>query len=134
MRGVIMGAAVVALLGCGEANKTPAAAPPSPPTATSALPAGFPQADQTGQGADCIVYLSLSIQAKTTPAGRDAPIMQQSSDQWRASIKYDEKLSDAEIQQLVASTVNPLMATPAAQRDAASAWCVDNAPEPDPSN
>jgi hypothetical protein len=33
---------------------------------------------------------------------------------------------------MVGSSVNMLSQTPAAQRDAASAWCVENAPEIDP--
>jgi hypothetical protein len=59
--------------------------------------------------------------------------MQQSSNQWRASLQYDAGLTEQEIQQLVGSTVNILAATPMIQRDAAAAWCVENAAEPDPS-
>jgi hypothetical protein len=100
--------------------------------AAASLPSSFPQAELSARGAECVVYLGLSIQANATPAGRDAPIMQQAADQWQAAMRIDGHMSDAEVQQLVASSVNPLSSTSAAQRDAASAWCVDNAPEPDP--
>jgi hypothetical protein len=76
--------------------------------------------------------LGLTIEAKATPDGRDAPIMQQAGDQWRASLIDDDKRTETEVQQLVASSVNPLRATPVAQRSAAAAWCVEYAPEPDP--
>jgi hypothetical protein len=101
-------------------------------SAAASLPSGFPQAELSARGAECVVYLGLSIQANATPAGRDAPIMQQAADQWQAAMRIDGHMSDTEVQQLVASSVNPLSSTSAAQRDAASAWCVDNAPEPDP--
>lgn len=128
MRGLMVVAALMALASCGETN-------PAPPDADAlALPAGFPQSDLAGSGAACIVYLGLSAQAGATPGGYDAPIMQQAADQWRASLQIDGGMSEMEIEQLVASSVNPLTSTQAEQRDAASAWCVLNAPEPDPSN
>lgn len=101
-------------------------------SAAASLPNGFPQAELAARGAECVVYLGLSMQANATPAGRDGPIMQQAADQWEAAMRIDGHMTDTEVQQLVASSVNPLSSTPVAQRDAASAWCVDNAPEPDP--
>lgn len=126
MRIVTAVTALLALAACTEATA------PSPADAPSVLPAGFPQAELAARGAECVVYLGLSRQAGATPAGRDAPILQQSADQWRAALRIDAGMTDTEIEQLIASSVNPLSATAAAQRDAASAWCVDNAPEPDP--
>lgn len=138
MRRAFVAFGLLALVGCGNTSPTPPAAAPAPPSqsaenAPTSLPAGFPQKDLAAQSAECIVYLGLSKQAKATPSGHDAPIMQQAADQWRASLQIDSGLSEAEVQQLIASSVNPLTSTPAAQRDAASAWCVENAAEPDPS-
>jgi hypothetical protein len=130
MRVALIACSLMTLAACGETNR------PAPPAteASSGLPSGFPQADLTAQAGECIVYLSLSLQANATPEGYDAPIMQQASDQWRASLEVDAELSEEEIAQLVGSSVNALTTTPEAQRDAASAWCVANAAEPDPAN
>jgi hypothetical protein len=48
--------------------------------------------------------------------------------QWRGVLTTQGKMNETEAQQLIASSVNPLTATPVAPRDAASAWCFDNAP------
>lgn len=135
MRHLIFVGALLGLAGCGpgggQDNGSANSAVGDGPAAAS-LPSGFPQTELSARGAECVVYLGLSMQANATPAGRDAPIMQQSADQWQAAMRIDGRMSDVEVQQLVASSVNPLSSTSAAQRDAASAWCVDNAPEPDP--
>jgi hypothetical protein len=107
-------------------------AAPAASGAVAALPPGFPDSDPAARGAECVVYLGLARQAGATPGGRDAPIMAQSADQWRAALGIDGHMSEQEIQQLVGSTVNTLTSVPAAQRDAAAAWCVAHAPEPDP--
>jgi len=112
----------------------PGNAPSAPVETASALPAGFPSDDLVQNSANCVVYLGLSIQANATPDGRDAPIMSQAAGQWEASLRIDGGLTDIEARQLIASSVNPLTATPAAERDAAAAWCVEHAPEPDPTN
>ncbi|WP_156767655.1 hypothetical protein [Candidatus Viadribacter manganicus] len=129
MRYVTLVGALLGLAACGpsggEDNE-------SANSAATSLPSGFPQAELSARGAECVVYLGLSIQANVTPAGRDAPIMQQAADQWQAAMRIDGHMSDVEVEQLIASSVNPLSSTSAAQRDGASAWCVDNAPEPDP--
>jgi hypothetical protein len=72
------------------------------------------------------------MQAGAQPGGRDAPIMEQAAGQWRAALGIDGHMSETEIQQLIGSTVNTLTSVPATQRDAAAAWCVEHAPEPDP--
>ena len=131
----IIGAALLSLAACNSGNAPQNAAENTATVseaAAAALPAGFPVADLSQRAAECIVYLGLSRQANATPGGHDAPIMQQSSDQWRASLSIDQHMSDAEIEQLVGSSVNVLSSTAAEQRDAASAWCVENAAEPDP--
>ena len=149
MRNVTILATILALGACSAGNNAAnnaAANPPAPAStaalsapepaaataASSTLPPDFPGSDLAARGAECIVYLGLARQAGARPAGRDAPIMAQASGQWRAALGIDGHLSETEIQQLVGSTVNTLTSVPAPQRDAAAAWCVENAPEPDP--
>lgn len=108
------------------------AAPAAPATAAAALPPGFPGSDQSAIGANCVVYLGFAGEAGARPGGHDAPILEQAAGQWRAGLMTIGGMSEQEVAQLVGSSVNPLMSTPAAQRDAAAAWCVQNAPEPDP--
>ncbi len=156
MRTVMIVAAVLAVAACnrgGPANnsaantaKAPAAnaaapsantaantaAPAPAPAPAAGLPAGFPGSDLAARGAECVVYLGLASEANARPGGHDKPIMEQAAGQWRAALEIDGGMSEQEVQQLIGSSVNPLMPTPAAQRDAAAAWCVQNAPEPDP--
>ena len=149
MRNVTILMTALALGACGGGNKAAnnavASAPaptngPQPaapangtaPAASSTLPPDFPGSDLAARGAECVVYLGLARQAGARPAGHDAPIMEQAAGQWRAALGIDGHMSETEIQQLVGSTVNTLTSVPAAQRDAAAAWCVENAPEPDP--
>jgi hypothetical protein len=110
-------------------NVTNAAAPAAQATS---LPPGFPGSDLAARGGECFVYLRLAMQAGARPGGRDAPIMEQAAGQWRAALGIDGHMSENEINQLIGSTVNTLTSVPAARRDAAAAWCVENAPEPDP--
>ena len=114
------------------ASASNVSAPVANASAAASLPPDFPGTDLVSRGAECIVYLGLSGQANARPGGYDRPIMQQAADQWRASMRIDGRMTEAEIQQLVGSSVNPLLPTSAALRDAASVWCVQNAPEPDP--
>ena len=139
-------AAGLLLGGCGQraGNETNAAgsngtaanaaaanpATPAPNQTASALPAGFPGADRDARGADCYVYLSIAMQAPGNAAGHDNAAMGQARDQWRSELRL--RLSETETQQLTASNVNPLADTPAARRDAAARWCVENAPVVDP--
>lgn len=114
------------------ANVAAPVAPAPAPAATAALPEGFPGSDQSAIGANCVVYLGLAAQANARPGGYDGPILEQAAGQWRAGLMIIGGMSEEEVTQLVGSSVNPLMSTPAPQRDAAAAWCVQNAPEPDP--
>jgi hypothetical protein len=94
------------------------------------MPANFPGDDLLTRGSECIVYLGHSRQAKSKAPGIDDPNMEQAQGQWEAALKSDP---DGEgWQQMVGSSVNVLASVPAAQRDAASRWCVQNAPEVDP--
>ncbi len=141
---MLMAASLVGACGGGNqaANNVVANAPANPAVpadnagapanAAAALPPDFPGSDLAARGADCVVYLGLAQQAGATPAGRDGPIMEQAAGQWRAALAIDGHMSETEIRQLVGSTVNTLTGVPAARRDAAAAWCVENAPEPDP--
>ena len=147
MRNLTMLMTALALGGCGGGNKAandmvaraPSRANEAAPAANAAVPAAaaylppnFPGSDLAARGAECIVYIRLAAQAGAQPGGRDAPIMEQAAGQWRAALGIDGHMSETEIQQLIGSTVNPLMSVPALQRDAAAAWCVEHAPEPDP--
>jgi hypothetical protein len=111
------------------AANEPASAPASNETA-SALPANFPSRDRDANGADCYVYLSMTMQAPGNAAGFDAVAMGQARDQWRSDLRL--RLSETETQQLTGSNVNPLADTPAMQRDAAAHWCVEHSPVVDP--
>jgi hypothetical protein len=56
--------------------------------------------------------------------------MTQAQDQWKSDLL--QRFSQQEMDQLTGSSVNMLQPAAAAQRDAASRWCVQNAPEVDP--
>lgn len=121
MRSVLVIVIVIvtfALAACGQqANEQPAAASLS--EVGSVLPAGFPAEDQAQLSAECVVYSRL------TGANDNAL-------RWEASLTIDQGFSVEEAAQLVASSVNPLSATPASERDAAAAWCAENLPDPQP--
>jgi hypothetical protein len=116
----------------GNAANGAAAAPAAaaPTKAAAAMPENFPGADLLTRGSECIVYLGHSREAKTKAAGLDDQIMEQAQGQWEAALKSDPEGEGW--QQMVASSVNVLASVPAAQRDSASRWCVQNAPEVDP--
>jgi len=110
--------AVFALAACGpQPNEQPAAA--SLAEVASVLPGGFPADDQAQLSAECVVYSRL------TGANDNAL-------RWEAILTIDQGFSVEEAGQLVASSVNPLSATPASERDAAAAWCAENMPDPQP--
>lgn len=152
MRILMIGAAVLALGACNRgaannsvanavapaantaaaANSAAAPMPAAPATAAATLPAGFPNSDAQAKAAECFVYLGLAAGANSQPGGRDNVILEQAANQWKAQLVHEGGMSEAEADQLIASSVNPLTATPAAQRDAAATWCFDNAPEVDP--
>lgn len=112
------------------ANVTASTANAAAPAPASSFPANFPAREVASDGVSCIVFLGLSRQANSTAVGFDDPIMQQAQGQWEAALA--QEMAENEWKQLVGSSVNPLTGTPAAQRDAASRWCVENAPEVDP--
>ena len=110
----------------GSANATAAAAP----AASGGMPDGFPANELASDGASCFVFLGMSQDAQNASTGFDKVAMSQAQDQWRSALR--QELSEDETNQLLGSSVNSLMNTAAAQRDAASRWCVENAPEVDP--
>lgn len=115
------------------ANATAAPAVPAnaaAPVAAGGYPPDFPSNDRDDNAVHCYVFLSLSMAAPGASTGFDDAAMGQARDQWRSDLR--QRMTETETQQLIASSVNPLTSTPAAQRDAASRWCVPNAPEVDP--
>ena len=110
--------AVFALAACGQSSNEQMAATPISEVA-SVLPANFPAEDQAQRAAECVVYSRLT-------GGNDNAL------RWEASLTIDQGFSVEEAGQLVASSVNPLSATPASERDAAAAWCAENLPNPQP--
>ncbi|WP_135212874.1 hypothetical protein [Vitreimonas flagellata] len=113
MRSVLV-IAIMALAACGQ----PSSDQPEADIA-SVLPEGFPPADEAQRAAECVVYSRL--------AGADDNAMR-----WEASLTIDQGYSVEEAAQLVASSVNPLSANPAAEREAAASWCAENLPDPQP--
>ena len=114
------------------APASPAANASAPTAAAGGMPAGFPPADPIERALGCAGYLSATRQAGATPAGRDAPIMEQAEGQWIASLTVDGKVTDEQVEGQLGPIRQAIGADPAAQRDAAAAWCVENAPEVDP--
>jgi hypothetical protein len=88
------------------------------------------ETDPDARAANCIVFLGLSRHHKSRNVGYDDAAMTQAQDQWKSELA--QRFSQAEMDQLTGSTVNMLEPAAAAQRDAASRWCVQNAPEVDP--
>jgi|GEM_PF-6531613 len=86
--------------------------------------------DPDARAATCIVFLGISREQKSRAVGYDDAAMRQAQDQWKSDLR--QRYSQAEMDQLTGSSVNMLMPAAAAQRDAASRWCVQNAPEVDP--
>ena len=86
--------------------------------------------DPDARAANCIVFLGISREQKSSAVGHDDAAMRQAQDQWKAELR--QRFSQTEMDQLTGSSVNMLMPAAAAQRDAASRWCVQNAPEVDP--
>ena len=153
MRILMSTAAVMALAACnlGAANNSasankaapatanatapsaaPAAAAPAATASADGLPAGFPDANPVARTIECLAFVGVSRQANARPGGFDDATMNQAQDQWAAAATQGDAAAHAELEQAVAGVMGPMAAVPAAQRDAASAWCVQNAPEPDP--
>lgn len=151
MRVLMITAAVLAVSGCnrGSANNSsankaapattnaaasaaPAAPAAGPAVATAGgLPAGFPKSDPKEMGIECATYLALAMQAGASPGGHDSTIMQQAGSQWAAALMKGG-MTETQIPQAMEAATPALINTPAAQRDAAAALCVENAPDADP--
>lgn len=117
MRSVLV-IAILALAACDQPSSDQPEAT-SLSDIVSVLPEGFPAADEAQRAAECVVYSRL--------AGADDNAMR-----WEASLTIDQGYSVEEAAQLVASSVNPLSANPAAEREAAASWCAENLPDPQP--
>jgi hypothetical protein len=109
-------------------NNSAAAAP----AAAGGLPPGFPDADPLGRALQCAALLEAAREAGATPGGRDAPIMEQAEGQWRASLQADSAVDEEKTDEQVTAVAKASSTLPVTQRDAAAAWCVENAPEVDP--
>jgi hypothetical protein len=88
------------------------------------------ESDPDSRAAHCIVFLGISRHNKSRAVGYDDSAQEQAQNQWKAELR--QRLSQQELEQLTGSSVNMLEPAAAAQRDAASRWCVQNAPEVDP--
>jgi hypothetical protein len=88
------------------------------------------ETDPDARAAQCIVFLGISRDRKSRAVGYDDSAMEQAQNQWKADLA--QRFSQQESDQLVGSSVNMLAPAAAVQRDAASRWCVQNAPEVDP--
>ena len=73
--------------------------------------------------ADCVVHLGL-YRRVATDEQRSA--INRASEAWRTSLV--KELGETEAQQMIGSSVNPLIPTPPPLRKAAAAWCALNAP------
>ena len=88
------------------------------------------ETDADSRAAQCIVFLGLSRHHKGRAVGYDDAAMRQAQDQWKSDLL--QRFSQQEMDQLTGSSANMLEPAAAPQRDAASRWCVQNAPEVDP--
>lgn len=98
--------------------------------ATAAARAVSTERDADARAATCVVFLGISRGANSRDVGFDDAAMRQAQDQWKADLR--QRMSQQEVDQLTGSSVNMLTPAEAGARDAASAWCVRNAPEVDP--
>ncbi len=98
--------------------------------ATAAAVALPTETDRDARAANCVVFLGISRDRNSRDVGFDDAAMEQAQNQWKADLR--QRFSQQESDQLTGSSVNMLMPAQAAQRDAASRWCVQNAPEVDP--
>lgn len=98
----------------------------SPAGSFGSFPADFPSSDWMSNSAACYLYLMIGADAAGGRNGNDPTAMQQAAGQWRAQLR--QALSEQEVLQFTASETNFRLQTPAAERDNASQWCVENAP------
>jgi len=85
--------------------------------------------DPDARAAACIVFLGISREQNSRNVGFDDVAMRQAQDQWKADLQT--RMPEQEAEQFTGSSVNMLLPAAARERDAASAWCVRNAPEVD---
>ena len=79
--------------------------------------------DGSYDAADCVVHIG---QMDPVPVGQQEAL-DNASDAWRRGLAR-ELGGETEANQMIGSSVNMLQPTPAPLRQAAVAWCVDNAP------
>jgi hypothetical protein len=88
------------------------------------------ETDPVGRSAQCYVFIGVSRHHNSRAVGYDDAAMEQAQNQHYAFLV--QRLEKIGADQLTGSSVNMLAPAAAAQRDAASRWCVQNAPEVDP--
>lgn len=76
--------------------------------------------------AQCIVFLGISRHHKSTRFDLTEAAMASAQAAWKAKLR--QTMSRQEMDQLTGSSVNILAPADPATRDAASRWCVQNAP------
>ena len=79
--------------------------------------------DGSYDAADCVVHIG---QMDPVPVGQQEAL-DNASDAWRRGLAR-ELGGETEANQMIGSSANMLQPTPAPLRQAAVAWCVDNAP------
>lgn len=90
------------------------------------------ETDPDARAAQCVVFLGISRHHKSRAVGFGDAAMARAQAQWRADLRT--RLDQVQTDQLTGSSVNMLEPAAAAQRDAASRWCVQNAPGARPAN
>jgi hypothetical protein len=76
--------------------------------------------------ADCVVHLR---KWRAQGNARQQAAIDRAAKAWRAALVREGDGDQAYADQMIASSVNPLAATPPPLRQAAAAWCVAHAPE-----
>jgi hypothetical protein len=84
------------------------------------------EADPDARAAKCHVFLALSRNLNSRNVGHDDAAMRRAQGQWYGDLR--SRMPKIEVDQLIASTGNILEPADPVARDAASRFCVDNAP------
>ena len=129
----MIAAALVAVSGCmhtGESAEVTEMTRSNAASATADANNISRETDPLARAAKCYVFLGASRNANSRGVGHDDVAMAQAQSQWYLTLRGS--LSQIEADQLVGSSVNMLVPAEAAARDAASRYCVENAPTVDP--
>lgn len=133
MRKLIIAAACVAASACmhtGDSAELREAARSNAEQATAdaARIASGAESDPLSRAASCSAFLMMSIDDRTASTGYDTVAMEQAYSQWTLQLR--SQLSQMETEQFLASTSAVLQYAAKPERDRASNYCVQNAPDP----